>query len=243
MKNIAFFFTSLILFISCDDNSIPPVSVKLEPFIIENYSADARQLYFNEVFKNPNNPDHNNPELNVDEERKVLEIIQAVYNLQSLERDTVFNIYKIHGYYCYNFNSIYLKVNTALPAIRKLAEGIIPTGDAELDKVLTKYKPESVKPFYGYPEFPWLTITTKKEYNMIPVEAEFRRLKSVLTAEFNNGCVGGGNTIDLERKGNTATIIFSIGEGDCPAGCIYHRYWKFEVTNGMARFMNSYSNY
>ncbi len=36
-----------------------------------------------------------------------------------------------------------------------------------------------------------------------------------------------------------ATQYFSIGRGDCPSGCIYRKYWIFEVANGVARFVGS----
>lgn len=240
MKNLTLFFVFIVLFISCNDGDISPVDVELTPFVVENYSRDARQLYYNELFKNKDHIDRNDAKLNVNGEQEVLKIIQAVYNSKSLERDTVFDIYKIHGYYCYNFNAIYLKVKPDLPAIKKLAEGNIPTGDEELDRILSKYGFESVEKSYGYPEFPWLTLSTKKEYNMIPIEAEFKRLNSVVNAEFNTMCVGDGDNIDLKRKGNTATITFSIGRGDCPAGCVYRRHWEFKVVNGIAQFERSY---
>ena len=211
-------------------------------FISENYYADAKQLYFDEIIKNNNHPNYNNPELDKKEIEKILEIIQAVYNSHSLERDTVFNIYKIHGYYCYSFNSVSLKVNTGLPSIQNLSQGIIPTGDKELDRVLAAYAFDSVRTFYSYPSFPWLTVFTKKEYNMIPVEEEFSKLESVQIAEFNKGCVGDGNSIQLIREKDSATIIFSIGSGDCPSGCIYRRYWEFNVSSGVAKFIKAYGH-
>lgn len=78
---------------------------------------------------------------------------------------------------------------------------------------------------------------------MIPVEKDFNNLPSILIAEFNKGCIGDGNNITLERKDDDSAIItFSIGSGDCPAGCIYHKYWEFEVVNGIAKFIKPYGN-
>ena len=209
-------------------------------YVFENYYADAKQLYFDEIIKDTNHPNYNDPELDKSEIEKILKIIQAVYDSRSLERDTVFDIYQIHGYYCYSFNSISLIVNAEFSSIQNLSQGIIPTGDEALDKILAVYAFDSVSTSYGYPQFPWLMIYTKKEYNMIPVEKEFNQLESILIAEHNSGCVGDGNTIQLIREEDSATITFSIGRGDCPAGCIYHRHWEFKVSGGVAKFIKAY---
>ena len=250
----ATFLTVWVCFVSCDkeqesrrisDNKgerTERMDDNIDSFISENYYADAKQLYFDEIIKNNNHPNYNNPELNKKEIEKILKIIQTVYNSHSLERDTVFDIYKIHGYYCYGLNSVYLNVNTELSSIQNLSQGIIPTGDKELDKVLVAYEFDSVSTFYGYPSFSWLTVFTKKEYNMIPIEEEFNQLESVLIAEFGKGCIGDGNNIKLIREESSDTIIFSIGRGDCPAGCTYRRYWEFKVSNGVAKFVKAYGH-
>ncbi|MDR2916057.1 MAG: hypothetical protein LBV74_14735 [Tannerella sp.] len=214
--------------------------ITLDPYIIEHYTRDAKQLYFHEIVQNSSHTDYDNPVLDEDEVTDILRIIQAVYNMDTHERDTVFDVYEIHGYYCYSFNSISLKVNTGLPEIQNLSNNIFPTRGTSLDNILNTYKFDSVQVSYSYPDFPWLTIFTKNEYNMVPIEKEFNKLSSVLIAEFSRGCIGDGNNITLERGSDSAVITFSIGYGDCPAGCIYHRYWEFRVSNGIAEFVKAY---
>jgi hypothetical protein len=48
--------------------------------------------------------------------------------------------------------------------------------------------------------------------------------------------------ITLSRDGDSATITFSIGRGDCPAGCIYHKYWEFRVLNDYAEFVKTFED-
>lgn len=214
--------------------------IELETYIIENYSYDAKQLYFNEIFQDSTHANFNDPVLDSDEINNILKVIQAVYNSISLERDTVFDIYQIHGYYCYSFNSIMLRVKTELLEIQNLSNGIFQTGESSLDNLLSTYSFDSVKTSYSYPNFPWLTIYTKNEYNMIPIEKEFTDIKSIEIADFSKGCIGDGNNIALTRDNTSAIITFSIGSGDCPAGCIYHKYWEFEVKEGKAVFIRTY---
>jgi hypothetical protein len=195
-----------------------------------------------EIINDTNHPNYYNPELDSLEIDKILKIINSVYNLHSILTDSILNYYKIHAFHCYSFNSINLSVDTSLAEIQNLANGIIPTGNSALDNVINTYGFDSVKTAYSYPSFPWLTIYTKNEYNMLPVERDFNNLPQIIIAEFNKGCIGDGMNIQLLRTANTATITFSIGWGDCPAGCIYHRYWEFNVTNSIASYVRTYDD-
>jgi hypothetical protein len=202
LKTIIFALALATIFTSCENDSTSQNEIALSDFILENYYEDAKQLYYNEIWTDSSHIRFNNPELDTTEIREVLKIIQAVYNLNSAERDTVFDVYKIHGYYCYSFNSIYLQVNTELPAVQNLANGVIPTGDKEFDNLLSAYALDSVELFYGYSQLNWLVVFTKKEFNLIPVVKQFEMLDAVLFAEFSSGCIGSGNTIFLKRNGN-----------------------------------------
>ena len=244
MNKIFYFILLTFLFFGCnkEEKPIDYNLIELAPYIIDNYTTDAKQLYMHETINDSTHLNFNNSVLDTNEIVKILKIIQAVYNSDSPERDTVFDKYQIHGYYCYSFNSMSLEVQTDQAGIINLSNGIIPTGDLDLDALLTTYHFDSVKTYYSYPDFPWLTIYTKDEYNLIPVENEFENIEAVFIAEFNKACMGDGNTITLIRDNSSATITFSIGSGDCPSGCIYHSYWKFKVTNGIAQFIQAYED-
>lgn len=244
MKKIAIFFLFTILLLACnkDNNISEPANIILSPYVIENYTYDARQLYLDDLIHDSTNVNYYIPIIDDTEVENILKIIQAVYNLDSPYRDTVFDIYQIHGYYCYSFNSMSLNVQTDNPGIINLSNGIFPTGDTDLDNILTTYHFDSVRTAYSYPNFPWLSIFTKDKYNLIPLEETFENIGSILIAEFNKGCIGDGNTVTLNRDSSSATITFSIGSGDCPAGCIYYKYWEFEVINEKAKFIKTYEN-
>jgi len=246
MNKIIFLLAVILVLNSCDkSNTTLPGSneIKLDTFILNNYKNDAKQLYFNEIVHDTTHLNYNNPILDTKEITKILNIIQAVYDLNSPERDTVFDIYRIHGYYCYSFSSIILLVNNDLPEIENLANGIIPTENDALDHILTKYHFDSVYRLPSYPRVPILFVYTSDEYNLIPIEKEFKSLSSITGTEFNRGCIGDGNSIRLTRNNDTANIIFSIASGaDCPRGCSYHKYWEFIVCYGNAKFIKSYEN-
>jgi len=75
---------------------------------------------------------------------------------------------------------------------------------------------------------------------MIPIERKFAKIESVEIADFNKGCLGDGNNISISRNGDSTVITFSVGSGDCPAGCIYRKYWEFIVSYGTATFVRTY---
>ncbi len=212
----------------------------LDTFIINNYKQDATFLYFYEIISDSSHINFYNPNLDTLEINKILKIIHAVYDLHSPESNTVFKHPGIHGRYCYSFSSIDLKVKTGLPEIQNLANGVIPTGNTNLDNILIKYQFDSVETSHNYPGYLRLTIYTDNKYNLIPIEKEFGNLPQVILAEFNKACIGDGANIELSRDNGSAIITFSTGSGDCQAGCIYHKYWEFKVVNDKAEFIRTY---
>ena len=241
----------IVSFYSCEQDqlndfhhdSIILDSVKLDPFIINTYYNDAKLLYCNEIYQDSTHFNRNNPILDTVEISKVLKIIQTIYSINSPETDIIFNVYKIHSRLSISFNSFYLKVQTNLPEIINLADGKIPTGNRNLDNLLTTYKFDSVKTSYSYPGFPWMTIFSKGEYNLLPIVSRFNKIPSIILTEMEKGYgIGDGNTITMTRFQDSAKVIFSIGDGDCPSGCIYHKYWEFQVSDNKAIFIKTYED-
>lgn len=244
MKYTLLSFLILSTLISCskdDDDPTPaPSTDQLSAFIADQYYEDARDLYFHEVQENSAHANFNNPVLDDREIRDILLIIQAVYDLQSPARDSVFDRHQIHSTYCYGYQSISLMVDPQAPEIQKLVAGSFPTGESMLDRLRTNYGFDSVVTSVLYPDSPRLTVYSSNNFNLIPIAEQLKRSTHIYQATFNQGCVGDGDHITLDRNGHTAVITFSIGRGDCPAGCIYHKYWEFAVSNGVASFVRSY---
>jgi hypothetical protein len=224
-------------------DSIDLSLIKLDSFIINNYYKDAKLLYTYEIYQDSLHANRNNPIIDTSEITKVLKIIQAVYDLKSPTTNTIFNVYNIHARLCIGFSSIYLKVKTDQPEIINLAKGNIPTGNRQLDVLLSAYGFDSVKKFSSYPDFNWLTIYSKKEYNLIPIVEKLKGISSIIMTDMETGpCIGDGPTISINRFNDHADVTFSIGDGDCPAGCIYHKYWEFRVEDSKATFIKSYED-
>lgn len=240
MKKLFFLTVGIVMFCSCEETELLPQDKKLS--LYENYIKDAQQLYYHEIFNNEDHPEYNNPIIDTNEVNKVLKIIEAVYNSDSQQRDTVFEIYSIHNRYNYSFNSITLQVQPDESEIENMVNMIIPTGNSKLDNILTTYQFDSVQTGYKYPDIStFVIIYSSREYNMLPIQKELKEISSILLTEITHLSFD-GNNITLERNEDSAIITFSIGYGDCMAGCMQHRYWEFKVVGEQAEFIQAYGN-
>ncbi len=58
---------------------------------------------------------------------------------------------------------------------------------------------------------------------------ELYAASSLISKAGPNFIVGDGDDIQLTRLDSVWDFIFSIGRGDCPAGCIFRHFWYIEV--------------
>ena len=230
------------------DSTVPPVvpvfpfdtcsypGIIPDTFIQNRYNGDAVQLYLRDIHNNPQHPNYNQAELDQSGIRRILVYLHLIHSLNTPQTDSVFYVNRIHALYCVGTSGVSLKVNTTDHAIINLADGIIPTGNPQLDEILATWHFDSVRTSYSYPKFPWLTVITKNVYNLIPVVNAFKQVPLFTNAEASGGCFD-GDDISLEYKENKVIVTFSIGYGDCPAGCIGHNYWRFSISDGIAEFI------
>lgn len=225
-----------------EDASLNDSHPEIDSFIIANYKQDAKYLYAREISSNMDHPNRNNPIMDTNEINKILAVIQAVYYSGYAVCDSIFNLHNIHARPPYSLNSISLIVYPDTPSIQNLSKGIVPTGDNKIDDILTTYPYEKITTLPDFPSFiPIIFVYFKYEYYIYPILYMFNNISGVNYATPNLP-IGGGNNIKLVRNGNASTIEFSIGWGDCQAGCMYHRYWEFEVIDYKAQFIRSYND-
>ena len=80
MKKIIYILILALVAYSCesDDTQIGYDEINLKPFIIDNYTRDAKQLYMNEIFHDNNHFNFEDPIIDSIEVNKILKLIQAV---------------------------------------------------------------------------------------------------------------------------------------------------------------------
>lgn len=114
---------------------------------------------------------------------------------------------------------------TGLPALDSLTVGY----DIELDH----YTPLHA---LGWDMF---VLNTSTPSNLHALGRRYESAPDVFHAE-PNGIVGGASDIRAERDGDAWLLIYSVGWGDCPAGCIHWHHWTFRVgDDGAVKYRGS----
>jgi hypothetical protein len=164
----------------------------------------------------------------------VLLPLLAVYNATSIpERDTLVTIFKIHEFPEYALNEINIAADSTLPWMEVLRQGILPSGNQELDSILDLYnfQWEDYETFYDWFAWHFVTFKSASNYN---VTALMEVLDKVMEVTFADRSVysGDGDHIYLQREEfpfPSTLVTYFFGMGDCPSGCTDGRWWTFRV--------------
>jgi hypothetical protein len=241
MKKIFYLLILFFVLAGCKKSEVTVEDIKEDktPQVkVEEYLNDAKYLYIREINTNPNHPKYKSIALDTTEINKIYGFIKAVYELKVPQRDTVFNIHKIHIYGTIKLSDVTIFASDNGPGMQNLMNGIIPTGNAPLDSILHQYNlvKNSLYTLLDPNGAHYINLRTTRELNILALENKFRQIEGVIfPAPF--GSAGDGNRISLSYQGNKAILDFSYGFGDCPAGCTGRTNWIFEVENNVAKFI------
>lgn len=216
-------------------------NIEIEKSVEQKYKSSAKNVYYNFITENEITPDVNNAKLDTILINKILKMIQLIQNTELPEADTILNILEIDSKENYYYDRIDIYGNDEDPFLNKLAKGIIPTGNSELDKIISKYGLE-LKSSSRFKSSGYITLHTKNEYNMHAVGLELVGL--TIIDDFNEkvGWIGVNSSIELIEIDELYMLKFYRGIGDCMAGCIKKRYWEFKMDYCNAEFIGSYGD-
>lgn len=127
-------------------------------------------------------------------------------------------------------HSLILYVEDAAPWMPAWKQGILSTGDAPIDSLITRYGltlDRVRQTSWGYASVELLATQGK---NITALAPRFKGLVHIRDA-WPNGIGGDGADITATRDAEGVTLRYHIGWGDCPSGCIYEHAWIFRVTN------------
>lgn len=102
------------------------------------------------------------------------------------------------------------------------------TGNAAVDALVTEYA-LSVREYYRWEIGEVAVLRAASPLNATALAARFEGIPGVIWAE-RNGAGGDGHDIRATRHGDGWRLDYSIGFGDCPAGCIHRYTWSFSVS-------------
>lgn len=209
-----------------------PSSCTAPDSIMQLYKEDAYRLSVLKALRN-NLPAKDSIRVPESEVEKVWKALIAVYNADSLPaRDTVIRQFNIHTFPSPSMHSFSIMADSTLPWMQQLGMGNIPTGTPEVDSLLIPFglKVSSYFRRFGSELNHWVFIQTDRLYNTQALAKSFEKIQGVSRTE-PEFAIGGGNYIIDSMYSDHIELIYSFGWGDCPAGCIYRRFWKFKVYN------------
>ncbi|MCI0565118.1 MAG: hypothetical protein MN733_42165, partial [Nitrososphaera sp.] len=207
---------------------LPPPDESGIPDSVKNaYWQDAAQLALRDVY-------------NDEESKKSLieipdELIQLyydgllhIYQATSIpERDSVAQIFKIHAFPSPELYSLLVAVDSTKEWTKAWRNGNRLTGNPQIDELMEQYELE-LERYYHWPWSHTAVLLSPKPLNILALAQPFATIDGVGYAEPNGRCYD-GNDITASVEPGFVTYLFSVGYGDCPAGCISRRFWEFTV--------------
>lgn len=242
MKKISCILLFLFAIISCkkDQTVIEEKPIAQETVKLSDYLIDAKYLHIRQLNTNQSHPNYQSIDLDTTEINKIYGLIKAVYELKTPERDTIFNVHKIHFYHTIKLSEVTIHVPDIGPGMQNLMSGIIPTGNLGLDSLLLKYQlyTHNVYTLLSPNGSHYISLKTKKELNIPALENKLKTIEGVMFVSiYSTMGDSNGNYLSLSYQGNKAILDFSYGFGDCPSGCGRRINWSFEIENNIAKFI------
>lgn len=162
-------------------------------------------------------------------ENQAMRMLLAVYNAVQLpERDTVVECLAIHA-----FPDIWpYGISVGLDANETWAQnfhnGIFPTGNAAFDDLMAHYNLANGGSFV-FSGTVFGNVDAAEALNPTALIHLFEAVPGVQFAE-QSGILGDGNNIQMQPTLiEDVEMTYTAAWGDCPAGCIFERNWKFRV--------------
>ncbi len=208
--------------------------------IVKQYQEDAKRLALRKIIRQ-NLPEIDSSIIPATHVDTVMRALLAVHNATSLAAaDTVRGV---HTFPTPSMRFLTIGADSTLPWMQQLRQMHIPTGDAQVDSLLSEFG-FSYSFYYALHSVPYHTVELKTDscYNAAGIGKKFESLAGVYFTE-TNYWAGDGNDILDSVYVDHVELIYSIGWEDCPAGCAFRRYWKFNVYfDCSVEFVGSYGN-
>jgi hypothetical protein len=162
--------------------------------------------------------------------------LTAVHGTSHPARDTVIDVFGIRAFPNPAVFEVMVRVDPAVSWTQSWSAEQALTGNAAVDDLVTRYG-ISVRQYYRWSIGDVALLRTSRPLNMAALAARFATMPGVIWAE-PNGYGGDGNDIRARPENGGWRLEYSVGFGDCPAGCIGRHVWTFAVdSTGAVRYL------
>lgn len=190
------------------------------------YREDASRLALREIFL-IGSSDTGKVEIPEDLVNTIFNGLLHIYDSESAASDSVFRLYLIHTFRFPPMHGLLVSVDSTKEWVKSWRDGNRLTGNRRIDGIMDKYELE-LDSYYKWPWSHTAVLFSEKPVNLIALASLFRQADGVNYSEPNYYNFY-RDDITAEDNGSHWEFTFSVGWGDCPAGCIKRHFWKFNV--------------
>lgn len=214
-----------------------PQSARGPEDLVEAYRIDAARLAVRDVRSRSASP---LPPVEVQPAVAAAfqDALLAVRALDHPARDSVTELYEIHTFPEPPLREIIVGLRRGSRLASAWEAGRRRTGEPAADALIDRYGLTLVTYRSYTHSSPWAVLRAAQELDAGALALRFRAVPGVEYAE-GNGVVGDGNDIRSRTEEGALILDYSVGFGDCPAGCLGRHTWSFRIRNGVAEFVGS----
>lgn len=160
--------------------------------------------------------------------RSLYRALLHVYNARELAaRDSVTQHYSIHTFPRRpTVHWLIVGVTSSADWANAWKQGQRLTGNSRVDSLMQHY--DLSLSFFDEKAHPHAGLRSNEPLNMKALAQRFAPISGVRYAE-PSGWAGDGNDIAARAGEDFWQLRYSVGFGDCPAGCTHRHYWTFRV--------------
>jgi len=243
MKKLIFTLTILCITIpTLTYGQIVESSCEAPDSIVQKYQDDADVLTLRKFYEN-DLPWADSIEIPDEHSDTVLNALLAVWNADGLAaRDTVVEMFDIHSRELYAVNYILIGADSTLAWMQELEAGNIPCGNDTVDSLINRYS-LNLTNYYSHAWEDWPRFDGESNLNMGPLGRLFLPIYGVQYVDTLVNTVLDGDRIDFSINSEFVELTYSYGWGDCLNGCMYRRFWEFNVYYDCSvEYIGSYGN-
>jgi hypothetical protein len=242
MKSVSSVLAAAAMIVACDGATAPNSfrstiddSQVPEP-VRSAYLEDASRLALRDLLAD-GYPEISIPDAAV---QPYYDALVLVYNATALPaRDTVVDVYGIHTHGNPPTRSLLLWLVGTEEWVQRLARREVPTGEPSVDTLLARYSLSLGSVYVMHDGDVLVTFGPPEALNIRALAALFRGIAGVRFAEPNN-TIGDSNDIVGSVEESRVLLDYSVGYGDCPAGCTGRRVYHFAVDgDGTVEFLGA----
>jgi hypothetical protein len=164
--------------------------------------------------------------------------LTRVHAMNHPARDSVVEMYRIHTFPNPATHELIVGVDPGQEWVQRWQRGDRLTGNSSVDRLMEEFNLQ-LERYYPWSSGHAVVLRSAAPLNILALARRFSDIRSVRYAE-PNGFGGDGHDIRARLMNSGVRLDYSVGFGDCPAGCIGRHTWSFLVdSSGHTTYLGS----